>query len=169
MKYLLVLVIAMIATCNTMAFTSPSSSFVGNGMKYSQNPARQNRGSGSSLQMFFGQPKDDGSPGDYVCKVIVFWLSNAKHFRKDFVQHSIRRELQCLSSWFFQYDVNSLTSRYLSLNYRIVAMSSQKDPRHGLNFQIITDAHHVVHQREGLTRYPRDLQGKTERFISKWI
>mmetsp|Transcript_38069 Transcript_38069/g.56961 ORF Transcript_38069/g.56961 Transcript_38069/m.56961 type:complete len:111 (-) Transcript_38069:280-612(-) len=68
MKYLLVLVIAMIATCNTMAFTSPSSSFVGNGMKYSQNPARQNRGSGSSLQMFFGQPKDDGSPGDYVCK-----------------------------------------------------------------------------------------------------
>merc|ERR1712232_282734 len=29
---------------------------------------QSNVGKGSQLQMFWGEPKDDGKPGDYVCK-----------------------------------------------------------------------------------------------------
>ena len=48
----------------TQGFTS-SSAFVGKSVATS--PIVRN--GNSNLQMFFGGPKDDGKPGDYVCKV----------------------------------------------------------------------------------------------------
>ena len=46
------------------AFSGPRSAFMGRAGP--SLPSAAGRPSSSSLEMFFG-PKDDGSPGDYVC------------------------------------------------------------------------------------------------------
>lgn len=38
----------------------------------------------STQRYFFGQPKDDGSPGDYVCKVGCHWLRKASLYYDHF-------------------------------------------------------------------------------------
>ena len=70
--------LVLLAACNAVAFTAVSS-FVRTG---SFGPAMKSRalGSGKGLYMFFGAPKDDGSPGDYVCKVRKFHKSIAFTF-----------------------------------------------------------------------------------------
>lgn len=60
MKTCMTLLLLTILFASALAFT-PSSSFSGSRMVVSVP-------SSSSLSMFFGPKKDDGSPGDYVCK-----------------------------------------------------------------------------------------------------
>mmetsp|Transcript_22212 Transcript_22212/g.31843 ORF Transcript_22212/g.31843 Transcript_22212/m.31843 type:complete len:112 (+) Transcript_22212:142-477(+) len=60
MKQVLISFLLAVMACSVMAF-SPSSSFVGTRVA-SVVPST------SQLNMFFGAAKDDGSPGDYVCK-----------------------------------------------------------------------------------------------------
>mmetsp|Transcript_88 Transcript_88/g.228 ORF Transcript_88/g.228 Transcript_88/m.228 type:complete len:124 (+) Transcript_88:67-438(+) len=71
MKQFFLLAAALILSIwNASAFTA-GSSFAGNRLPSSIRSG-QNRRYGvsnrSRLNMFFGAPKDDGSPGDYVCK-----------------------------------------------------------------------------------------------------
>merc|ERR1712079_2116 len=47
---------------------SPVSKSCFTGTTLRQDVAQQARITSNSLNMFFGAPKDDGSPGDYVCK-----------------------------------------------------------------------------------------------------
>merc|ERR1719362_2575918 len=49
-------------------FHCPSSSFVGTTFRKNSIPRARKIGSNNGLRMFFGAAKDDGSPGDYVCK-----------------------------------------------------------------------------------------------------
>merc|ERR1712032_80496 len=58
---LLIALLSTVLLWSVQAFSS-TSTFQGNGL----NPFIKSKGNRSKLSMFFG-PKDDGSPGDYVC------------------------------------------------------------------------------------------------------
>lgn len=62
MKNIFALFLLAIVACTVSGFTS--SSFIGNRVAAAPKSVSQ-------LSMFFGQPKDDGSPGDYLCKVRI--------------------------------------------------------------------------------------------------
>ena len=57
----IVFIICLVATLAN-AFSTSSSFTARNSL------ATHNTRSSSNLQMFFGPPKDDGKPGDYLCK-----------------------------------------------------------------------------------------------------
>mmetsp|Transcript_1753 Transcript_1753/g.2516 ORF Transcript_1753/g.2516 Transcript_1753/m.2516 type:complete len:117 (+) Transcript_1753:105-455(+) len=60
-RFIILLITLIASTLSVQAFSS-FSTFGG------RRVAPSVPTSSISLQMFFGQPKDDGSPGDYVCK-----------------------------------------------------------------------------------------------------
>uniref|UniRef100_A0A7S4MJT3 Ig-like domain-containing protein n=1 Tax=Odontella aurita TaxID=265563 RepID=A0A7S4MJT3_9STRA len=68
-KVVLAVFAALCLACGICDAFTTSSSFVGRNFGEGASLARSSRTTSSGMQMIFGPPKDDGSPGDYVCKV----------------------------------------------------------------------------------------------------
>jgi hypothetical protein len=151
-----------------MAF-SPSSSFSGSRIGTTV------KSSSSQMSMFFGPKKDDGTPGDYVCKVRTYiriscYTLNECYvlwcfcFRKNSVCSSRLTTSHVLTNaflHFFKFFIFFLLMSFVFL-YRIVDMSLPRDHRLGLPWMISTSVHPVEHQSFDSIRSPREVQ------VEKW-
>ena len=88
----MIMMMALVALVLT-SFFSPIDSFTVVPQQYARAPSK-NQVSSTTQLFFFGGPKDDGSPGDYVCKVSV-------EFNKclTFTSNQIRAIFGCLAGW----------------------------------------------------------------------
>ena len=158
---------ATLMVSSVSAFTA--SQFHGARLATTVLPKTTTGSSTTQLSMFFGQPKDDGSPGDYVCKVCRCvrtqewewawaWMYSSICSFSRIVLCSFKRALfrgsndvLFCSRWSF---------RVLHLPHhtfiRTVATSSRKDRQHGPSLTTNTSAHRVVLPSSGSRRSPKD-------------
>lgn len=171
-KNLLLVLLSFLFVGTAHAFSS-NSAFVGNSRQITS-VAR----SGSSLQMFFGQKKDDGKPGDYLCPVCWctgFVISTLCQNCGVMVEKSwsAKRRWENVSfyscsfffsriPWITHVDRTNLEMRIMRLlkwtkTSRIADTFSQRVQQHGRSLMMITDAHRAERQNSDLRRFQRAL------------
>lgn len=114
-----------------------------------QGALQQARTSTTKLN-FFGEPKDDGKPGDYVCKVS---LSKGS---PDQCLEIARRQTSLMRSTFLP-RTRPQTDYRLFSDYRIAVMSSQRGQKLGQLCLTTTHARPAVRQSVGSRRFPREV------------
>jgi hypothetical protein len=125
---------------------------------YSQSSSR----TATTLYFFGNGPPDDGSPGDYVCKVRIdplglFVCTVIYTYIYSFVFFNFSLFVVVMYQWLLLFAgllLFFLAWRHL-LGKRIVDTSLQKVRKHGRHYRIIIHVHHVAHQNVDFIKYQK--------------
>lgn len=143
----MIMMMALVALVLT-SFFSPIDSFTVVPQQYARAPSK-NQVSSTTQLFFFGGPKDDGSPGDYVCKVSVEF-NKCLTFTSNQIRAILRRMLTKSDH------VNSFLMHKSASTRRTVDMFLPKDPRRGQPYRPTGRVHPARHPNIALPRFPKD-------------